>query len=273
MKNKKLAIFGALAIGGIVLTAVTTAWGTAKAVRKIDEVKPETKKEAAKLVWKYYIPAGLSIGLTIISDVCFYRIGLKEIAVLTSSVTYLTANKSKLEKKLKEVVGEEKFEEIKKEIREEIQTETLPRMVKSSEKEWFPTIEETGYGDTLICDHFSGRIFRSDPIQVQKSIDSFNDAWLDGYSLSYNELYSRWNIVQTGFGEANGYPKNDDVYDTRKPLHFTTEMMEVDEIDPLSPLAKYKENVFMVYADDEPTPEYKDLILSDTLQIPRKTFS
>lgn len=270
MRNKKLMIFGCLAVGGIIATAVTTAWGTTKAVRKIDEVKPETKKEAVKLVWKYYIPAGLSIGLTIISDVCFYRIGLKEIAALTTSISCLTANRDRIERKLKEVVGEKKYEEIKKEIRDEMSTEDIPFLV--NEAEWRPTIEETGYGKKLCFDYESGRIFRSDPKQVVNSVDSFNREWEHGHSLCYNDLYSRWNIVQTGWGEGHGYPRNDDLYDTSRPLEFTFEHVKASEIDPLSPLAKYHEDVFYIYADDEPMLAWKDEILSDTLQIPKKAF-
>ena len=42
MKNKKLIFFGALAIGGLIATAVTTTWGSFKAAKKIREEKPET---------------------------------------------------------------------------------------------------------------------------------------------------------------------------------------------------------------------------------------
>lgn len=261
MKNKKLAIFGALAIGGIVLTAVTTAWGTAKAVRKIDEVKPETKKEAAKLVWKYYIPAGLSVGLTIISDVCFYRIGLKEIAVLTSSVTYLTANRDKLEKKLKEAVGEEKFNEVKEQVRNELVTEFAPKKEEKRPfvegRKRFPA-EETGYGDTLFQDGWSGRFFRSDLYSVSDAIKKFNEAWHDGSYLNYNDLYERWGITKSHQGYAFGWPHNNDCFDTSKDIPF--EINRVGEEELIEGYRDIGEDVYVIEIghDNDPSAQRAD---------------
>lgn len=253
MKNKKLAIFGALAIGGIVLTAVTTAWGTAKAVRKIDEVKPETKKEAAKLVWKYYIPAGLSIGLTIISDVCFYKIGLKEIAVLTSSVTYLTANRDKLEKKLKETVGEEKFNEVKEQVRNELVTEFAPKKEDKKSpfvegRKRFPA-EETGYGDILFQDGWSGRFFRSDLYSVSDAIKKFNEAWHEGEYLCFNDLYERWGITKSHQGHAFGWPNNDECFNTKKDIPFTINRVGEEEL--IEGYRDIGEDVYVIELEDK----------------------
>lgn len=267
MKNKKLAIFGALAIGGIVLTAVTTAWGTAKAVRKIDEVKPETKKEAAKLVWKYYIPAGLSVGLTIISDVCFYRIGLKEIAVLTSSVTYLTANRDKLEKKLKETVGEEKFNEAKEQIRNELVTEFAP---KKTEHKRFPA-EETGYGDTLFLDGWSGRFFRSNLNEVLDGIRKFNDSYntevpfISGNTnscspVSWNDFFDYMHIVETHQGDAYGYPANEDFIEPGTILIDPEKnVTKVSEDEVLTNYRDIGEDIYVIEPNVYPMDNWKDL--------------
>lgn len=225
MRNKKLMIAGALAIGGILLTAATTAWGTYKATKVIEEKKPETKKEAVKLVWKYYIPAGVAIGVTIISDVCFYKIGMKELAALTASVTYLTSNRDKLEKKLKEVVGEEKYNEIKKEIKSELIAEKAKETKKTENTtahKRFPA-EETGYGDQLFLDGWSGRFFRSSIEEVIKGINSFNDMYntelpwptdsgdkITCCPTAWNNFYSFMHIAQTHQGDEFGYPANED---------------------------------------------------------------
>lgn len=261
MRNKKLMIFGCLAVGGIIATAVTTAWGTAKAVRKIDEVKPETKKEAAKLVWKYYIPAGLSIGLTIISDVCFYRIGLKEIAALTASVSYVTANRDKIEKKLKETVGEEKYKEIKDEVQKELVAEFAPKEKEEektdvignpiAKRRKFPA-EPTGYGDTLFQDTWSGRFFRSDLFCVSDAIKKFNEAWVHDHEyLSLNDLYSRLGITETRLGNEFGWICDDDHFDTTKEIPFEIKRIGEEEL-----LTDYRDVGEDVYVIDITNPDF-----------------
>lgn len=253
MRNKKLVIFGALAIGGLVATAVATAWGTAKATRKIDEVKPETKKETVKLVWKYYIPAGIAMGVTIISDVCFYRIGLKEIAALTASVSYLTANRDKLEKKFKETVGEEKFEEVKKSVRDELVTEFTPKKI---ERQKFPA-ELTGCGDTLFQDGWSGRFFRSDPYSVTDAIKKFNDRWGQGEYLCYNDLYDYWGITPTHQGHEFGWPNNDDEIDTSRDIEFHIERIGEEEL--VEGYRDIGEDVYVIEPVDYPMMCWQEL--------------
>lgn len=248
MRNKKLVIFGALAIGGLVATAVATAWGTAKATRKIDEVKPETKKETVKLVWKYYIPAGIAMGVTIISDVCFYRIGLKEIAALTASVSYLTANRDKLEKKFKETVGEEKFKEIKENVRTELATEFAPKKGEKNSpfeltKTRFPA-EPTGCGETLFQDGWSGRFFRSDVPSVVDAIKKFNERWGNGEYMCYNDLYDLWGITCTHQGNEYGWPNNDDELDTSVDIEF--EINKIGEEEMVEGYRNIGEDIYVI---------------------------
>ena len=262
MKNKKLIFFGALAIGGLIATAVTTTWGSFKAAKKIREEKPETKKEAVKLVWKYYIPAGVALGTTIIADVCFYRIGVKEFAALTASVSYLTANRTKLEKKLKAVVGEEKFDEIKKDIQKEIIVEKAEREEAAEKKDnrikgpknctcrTKLVAEETGYGDTLFLDGWSGRFFRSSLEEVLAGIQRFNDRFhtevkydngtYKGCPVAWNDFYDCMHIAQTHQGWDFGYPANEDWVD-----------LDDDLIDP--------EKDITVVTEDECLTGYRDI--------------
>lgn len=263
MRNKKLMIFGALAIGGLIATAVTTTWGSFKAAKVIQEEKPETKKEAAKLVWKYYIPAGIAVGTTIIADVCFYRIGVKEIAALTASVSYLTANRSKLEKKLKEAVGEEKYEAIEKDVQKEIISEKIRIEEALKDKKdgriegpknhvgrTKMVAEETGYGDTLFLDGWSGRFFRSSIEEVIAGIGRFNDRFhaevrngdnvYKGCPVSWNDFYDCMHLVQTHQGYAFGFPANEDWID-----------LDADLLDP--------EKDITLVTEDECLTGYRDI--------------
>ena len=173
MRNKKIIVFGILVAAGSIATAVTATWAGYKTKEVLTKKKPKTKVETVKAVWKYYVPAGLSLGLTIISDVCVLRIGLKEIAALTATLSYVTLNKKQLEGRVKEMVGEEKWEEIKNSLREEnIADECLG-------KNGPIDIQETGYGNTLCrfsCDYFD-IWFRSDPTEVKRAIEQFEYRW------------------------------------------------------------------------------------------------
>ena len=157
MKNKKLMIFGALALAGAVATAVAATWAGYKTKEVIARKKPVGKMGTVKAVGKYYIPAGIALGITIISDVAVYRIGMMEIAALTGTVTYLTTNKKQLEQRVKDMVGEEKWKEIKNSLREE---QAADEMLGK-------------YGPV------------SDPTEVKIALDEFQHRWESGEYLGF----------------------------------------------------------------------------------------
>lgn len=181
MKNKKLVIFGALALAGAVATAVAATWAGYKTKEVIARKKPVGKMGTVKAVGKYYIPAGIALGITIISDVAVYRIGMMEIAALTGTVTYLTTNKKQLEQRVKDMVGEEKWNEIKNSLREEQAADEMLGKYGPVD------IQDTGYGNTLCqfkCDYFD-IWFRSDPTEVKIALDEFQHRWKNGEYLGF----------------------------------------------------------------------------------------
>lgn len=185
MKNKKLVLFGILAVGGVVATAVLSSWGSFRAAEKLKEVKPVGKVETVKTVWKYYVPAGLALGITIVSDICVYRIGMKELAAVSGALCYATANRDAFEKKVKKVLGDQKVNEIKREVNQEMDQRT-----DFSKLEGVLDIQETGYGDTLCrfsCDYFNVWI-RSDPSEVIRAIENMKTLWHQGAYISFIEF-------------------------------------------------------------------------------------
>ncbi len=225
-----------------------------------DDIKSTdlTTTEIVKATWKYYIPAGVAVSATIISDICFYRIGMRELAALTASVTYLTSNRDKLEKKLKEVVGEEKYNEIKKEIKKELVEEKVKEVKKTDKTNGTAThkrfpAEETGYGDQLFLDGWSGRFFRSSIEEVIKGINSFNDTYntelpwpkssgekITCCPTAWNDFYNFMHIVPTHQGEEFGYPAN------------------VDYIKPGSKLIDPNKDITLLH-EDELLTNYRDI--------------
>ena len=164
MVNPKLIIFGTLAIGAAVAAAVTAAWAGYKTAEVVQEEKPETKKEAFKKTWKYWMPTVGCLGAVIIADTCLIKFGLAAMGALTGTVAVSMANRKKIMEKMKKTMNSEEFKKWKKEF--------VGDSVKETVKFLDFNVQDTGYGDTICylecCDIF----FRSDPMEVQKAIQN-----------------------------------------------------------------------------------------------------
>lgn len=162
MVNPKLIIFGTLAIGAAVAAAVTAAWAGYKTAEVVREKKPETKKEAFKETWKYWMPTVGCLGAVIVADTCLIKFGLAAMGALTGTVAVSMANRKKIMEKMKKTMNSEEFKKWKKEF--------VGDSVKETVKFCDFNIQDTGFGDTICylecCDIF----FRSDPMEVQKAI-------------------------------------------------------------------------------------------------------
>lgn len=140
------------AVAGVVTTAVTS-WYAAKKTKDIkEELDDDAKKsEIAKRAWPYYVAPVLVGGLTIASIITLNIEHDKKYAALLGAYTIAKADKEKISKKLKEVVGEEKADQIKESLgikTEEEKTEEvkkLPYVVDEDphHKHWFID-KETG---------------------------------------------------------------------------------------------------------------------------------
>ena len=116
MVNPKLIIFGTLAIGAAVAAAVTAAWAGYKTAEVVREKKPETKKEAFKETWKYWMPTVGCLGAAIVSNVCLIKFGFAAMGALTGTVAVSMANRKKIMEKMKKTMNSEEFKKWKKEF-------------------------------------------------------------------------------------------------------------------------------------------------------------
>jgi len=199
-------IFTAIGCAGVAATAVSAVRDSRKAVRVLDDlglydtIEKPTLKEEAKATWKCYIPTIVSGAITIGSIVLARRITVKQIASLTAAAGYLGKKASEHKKEIYEMLTPEKRREKMREVVED---------------EWSPgiTVEETGNGDLLCYEAYSGRWFRSSEEAVNEAIERFKARFLDGEYLCFNDLYSELEIEKTHFGHQYGYAPNPDFYD------------------------------------------------------------
>lgn len=196
MKIEKRTIFTALSCVGVVGTAFLSAEGGRRAGKT---------GKSFKETWKYYIPGALAAALSIGCAVISHGHATASITALTSASAYLVANRDAVEKKLRETVGDKAVDDVKKKLAFDISEKELSK---------HQTIEETGYGNVLCIEGYSGRLFRSSMEHVDEAIAKFKDLFKNDLYCCFNDFYEFLGIETTHFGHQYGYANNDDYYDS-----------------------------------------------------------
>lgn len=157
---------------GVAVTSGLSFWGGMK--------YEEKKEEKGKKALLYLLPGAAAAVGTIASIAVTGRVTAKEIAVLTGSCAYLAHERDKFKEVMKEKLveeagmSEEKAEETIQEAAEETHTRMAAEIVHNGEKFVIPSVEETGHGNLLCIDCWSGRAFRSSKEHVEDAIRSLN---------------------------------------------------------------------------------------------------
>lgn len=212
--NRSIILTGG-AIIGLGATAIFTAKGQMKADEIVAKKNPVDRKDLIKSTYKCYIPAAISGVLTLICIVTSQYISRKEIAGLAASLGVLAANRDQLEKAIKEKYGEDALVE----LRERILPYKKPEVKDGKEADRF-SAEETGNGDLLCYEGYSGRWFRSSKEAVIKAEEEYNLRFKDGEYLSFNDLYELLGIKSSSFGNKFGYPNPFEYYDPEDGIKF-----------------------------------------------------
>ncbi len=109
------------AVIGILVTTGFAIADTVKAVKKVEEKKPETKKELVKTAAPCYIRTGVSLVATtacVFGAKHKYEEAAKQISNLASTLVLSETARKEYEEAAKEVVGEEKEQEIRDKVAE-----------------------------------------------------------------------------------------------------------------------------------------------------------
>lgn len=190
---------------GVAATCGLSFWGG----RKYEEKKEENGKKALL----YLIPGLAAAVGSMISIAVNKKITGKEIAVLTGSCAYLVHERDKFKEVMKEKLvneagmNEEKAEETIQEATEEVHKRMAAEIVHNDEKFSIPYAEESGHGDTLCIDGWSGRVFKASKEWVESAIAKFKAFYeVDHSCVCLNDLYELLNILPTHMGWRWGYP-------------------------------------------------------------------
>ena len=215
-----------IGVGGVGVTS----WLSIKCHEK---AKDKTEKKDKAIC---YIPA---IGSGLVTAGCIlgsHHVSSKEIAALTATAGYLTANRDKIKKKLEEVVGTEKAKEIETQAAVEAAKEN-----KQLEKKTNPpkktiahgeSIEWTGKGPLKCLEGYSGRYFYSTLEAVKDAQKKLNNRLHCGEYVCLNDLYELYGITKTHFGHQFGWPSNSDficnVDEDEEPIEFENTIVQDD---------------------------------------------
>lgn len=220
-------VLSGLAVVGTVATAILAAADGMSAKEHIDKAfaeYPEDREKTKLKVATYMVPrvggyfirsvvcAGGTITLIVVSG---YMSGLT-IAALTGTVSYGITHRDMLEREVskipggKEVVKRVKNEMAKIDVEKKIKEEKEKKNKKPCK---FQSIEETGNGNMLFVDTYSGRVFRSNLDSVEYAQCKFNDIRDEGLpfgeemtaAMSYNELFDLYNLSHSHWGYQFGY--------------------------------------------------------------------
>ena len=93
------------------------------------------------------------------------------------------------------------------------------------------SIEDTGYGDLLCLEGYSGRLFYSSKQAVDLAMQRLSNRLKKGEYICLNDLYAELRITQTHFGHQYGWPASDDWCEWRDGLKYECTFIYDKEFD------------------------------------------
>jgi len=196
-----------LLVGGVVslvsggLLAVKQ---TPKAIKILEENEETNNIDKIKTVAPLYIPSIILTGLGITQIICSRNITNNKIAAVATAYTVSDTAFKTYRDKVKKLVKPEKYEEIKNEVAsDKLKQDPI------NNKE---VIIQTS-GNTLIYDNMSGRYFRGNMDNINRSINLLNKRMMSEMIIELNQFYSEIDIPPIKMGQNVGWNIDRDVID------------------------------------------------------------
>lgn len=196
---------------GLVVAGIMAVKETPKAIElkekyeaQVDTEEPMTVVEEIKVCWKVYLPSALLAVLSITSIIFARRIDAKRLAAWAAAYQISENSINRLEDSIKEEYGENKL----KKIQDKADLKVMEEHPINADQ-----IIETGDGNDLFCDYYSGKYFRSTPEAIQARYNNFIKKLLRDDTLTPNDWLYFLSIPRMG----------DDVGES---MYFTSEMYQ-----------------------------------------------
>lgn len=177
------------------------------------EIKKEINKKAVKDLAIASLPTALSMIGTGTCVIAAQKENSKRLMMVTAAYNISESTIKSLNAKMKDVLGEKKARQVKDEIKKDRMRQDGPVTAGSSNV-------ILGTGDVLCKDLFSGRLFASNAIKIERAItQASNDALLYDF-VSLNDLYDYLRLERTQPGSYLGY-NSSDLVQNRLPIEVT----------------------------------------------------
>lgn len=188
-------------ITGVVATSIAASIATVRTVDTLREMPSATPSEKLTATWTNYIPTALIGGVTIACIFGSNRENNKRIAALASAYSLSEDRFKEYSEKVKEVVGPTKARDI----------DVAASQSAYSDQPANAKIIETGQGNTIFFDEWSGRKFKSDRMVLENAILRANKDLQDYrdsnglYFVTINDLYASWGLPEAKGAEDMGW--------------------------------------------------------------------
>lgn len=216
LKTNSPEILTALSVSGVVGTAYLTAKASFQAKGLLESQAPDLSiKERTKIVWKCYIPAGLSGAFTIGCIIGASNANGRRTTAAVTAYSLTEKAFSEYKEKVVEELGKGKDQKIRDEIAQD----------KVNKKP--PTSQEViivGPGHVLCCELFTRRYFRSDMELLRKAQNIINSRVVSDLYVSLDEFYDLVGLEGTSNSDKIGWNS-----DKLMELQFSTCLSEGGE--------------------------------------------
>lgn len=151
-----------------------------------------------KYTWKLYMPAVATGATGIACIIGSTSVSVRRNASLIAACAITETRFSEYKDKVKELFGKKEDD-----VRSAINEDRIKNDPVEEDK-----IVDTGKGDTLFYDAFSGRYFKSDISYVERAVNLLNHQLLYDEGVSLNDFYDLILLEPNKFGEDFGWNRN-----------------------------------------------------------------
>lgn len=238
LSNHSPEILTGIGIAGMITSTALAVKATPKALELLEEKREEVNKKnfdtniekdyslkdhkeldkldaktTIKTVWKCYVPATVTMAVSIACLIGASSVHVKRNAVLATAYHLSEAAATEYRNKVVETIGAKKEEAIRDAVNKD-------RMDKNpvSKNEIFITDK----GNTLCYDDLSGRYFKSDIDKIKKSINELNHQLNKTYYVSLNDFYDEIGLEHTKLGDVLGWNSDMGLLE----LHFSSHLAD-----------------------------------------------
>ena len=221
VKSNSPEILTALGVSGVITTAYLAAKASFQAAEILldrdnaGRITDEEEKRYKHLVWKCYIPAGISGVATVACIIGASRSSGKRTAAAVTAYSLTERAFSEYKEKVVEQVGKGKEQKIRDDIAQEAVLNQPP-----TSKE----VVIVGPGQVLCCELYTHRYFRSDMETLRKSVNDINARINQDAYVPLFEFYELVGLPYTTASNELGWDS-----DKQLELQFSTVMSESGE--------------------------------------------